>query len=120
MNVKQLYAAVDCCTRDGNWESTCGKCPFRIRDEETTNEPLHYCTGCIDNLILALAEYLPVEGDNDEVPVPKKTVEYFDYGISGKNLQSATKTETFLDCDTHHCMAYKLGKCLMLKGNEKE
>ena len=64
MNAKKLHTAVKCCTRAGNWESTCGKCPFRNREKETDSNPCHYDISCIDRLILALAEYLPKEDED--------------------------------------------------------
>ena len=62
MSIKQLRVAVDCCTRSsGNWESTCGKCPFRNPRE---NGDTTFDASCIDKLILALAEYLPKEDED--------------------------------------------------------
>ena len=64
MTAKKLHIAVKCCTRRGDWEVTCGKCPFRNRETEKDGNPCHYDISCIDKLILALAEYLPKEDED--------------------------------------------------------
>ena len=64
MSAKKLHIAVDCCTRDGSWESTCGKCPFRNRETNKSAIEVACDISCINNLILALAEYLPKEEED--------------------------------------------------------
>ena len=61
MSAKKLRIAVKCCTQRGDWEVTCGKCPFRNPRE---NGDTTFNTDCIDKLILALAEYLPKEDED--------------------------------------------------------
>lgn len=46
----KLTLAVECClNRSPEWDETCGKCPFNIKDEEQWSN-----TNCVDALILAL------------------------------------------------------------------
>ena len=64
MKVSDLKLAVKCCTtRSIEWDDTCGSCPLNkeIKTVEDLSKPLT----CIDDLITALAKYLPEDTNDD-------------------------------------------------------